>query len=76
VTILRNQLKTCLEDIDNIHKRLEEKQAEEEERDDVVAAQVDDVRASLAKAQEEIGSRLGNLESDLQKQRAEDLDRA
>lgn len=68
-----NRLERCLEDIENIQKRLEHKQIEEDERDDAVATQVDDVRALIVKAQEQFLNRIEMLERDFQKQRAEDL---
>ncbi|ERF77017.1 hypothetical protein EPUS_06885 [Endocarpon pusillum Z07020] len=72
---LENQLKNCLPVIIDIQQRLLAKQKEEDARDELVAAQVDDVRASTVKAQEEIRQRIGDLERDVQKQRAEDLEK-
>ena len=75
LTDLESRLKGCLEDIGKIHERLKEKQEEEEKRDDVVAAQVEEVRASNVKEREENGRRIGNLESHFQKQKAADLNK-
>lgn len=72
---LKNQLQTCVEDIAIIQERLKDKQIEEEERDDIVAARVDDVRASIEKVQKESGRRLDDLEIDMLKQRTEDLNK-
>ena len=75
LTDLEDQLKNCLQVIINIQQRLLGKQKEEDDRDDLVAAQVDDIRVSTVKAQEEIRQRIGDLERDIQKQRAEDLEK-
>lgn len=72
---LETQLNNSQAVILNIQQRLLEKQMEEEERDELVAAQVDDIRASTAKGQGEVEHRIGDLERDIQKRRAEDLDR-
>ncbi|KAF7504200.1 hypothetical protein GJ744_002573 [Endocarpon pusillum] len=72
---VEDQLKNCLPVIINIQQRLLAKQKEEDDRDELVAAQVDDIRASTVKAQEEIRQRIGDLERDVQKRRSEDLEK-
>jgi chromosome segregation ATPase len=73
LTDLESRLKSCVEDVTRIHELLNDKQAVEEERDDIVAAQVDDFRASITTTKEDFNRRIGTLEIEVQKQRAEDL---
>lgn len=70
---IEERLKNCLEEIEKIHERLDEKQVEEDKRDNVIAAQVDEIRVSTQQAQGELGQRIGKLEYDIQKQKVEDV---
>lgn len=75
VTDVDDRLKGCLENIESIQERFKQKQTEEEERDDIIVAQVEEIRAASVTAQEELRRRIENLESDLKNQRAEDLNK-
>ena len=74
-TALETRLERCVGDVENIQQRLKEQQIAEDERDDLIAAQVDEIRASTVKVREEFGLRIDSLERDVQEQRAEDLNR-
>lgn len=71
-----SRLKGCLNQIETIQGTLRSKQSEEEERDDAVASLVEDIRVSGVKAQEETDRRIRHLESEHQREREEDSNRA
>jgi hypothetical protein len=76
LTAFDDRLRICVKEVEMIQESLEEKEKEEDRRDEIVAAQVDEVKALVEKSKEEIGSRISNLECDLEKQRLEDRNRA
>lgn len=76
LTAFEDRLRICVKEVEMIQESLEEKEKDEDRRDEIVAAQVDEVKALVEKSKEEIGSRISNLERDLEKQRLEDRNRA
>jgi DNA repair exonuclease SbcCD ATPase subunit len=65
-----------LRDIAGLQATLNEKRTEEDKRDDFIAVQLEKMKQSILNAKEEIGRRIETIESDIKKQRAEDLHRA
>ena len=70
---LEDRLKACLTEIEGIQGTLVEKRTEEDTRDDLISAQMEEMKDLILKAKEEIGHRIESVEADIKKRRGEDL---
>jgi DNA repair exonuclease SbcCD ATPase subunit len=76
LTNLEIQLKHQGENIAEIQQQLLERQKVEEERDDLVVAQVEENRTLTTKVQSEVGQRIESLDRDIQRQKEEGTEQA